>query len=178
MTQCYGSCAKSAELAGMSSALHDWDSSASLEKVRSGLWDWMKLQNPLGFEEHALALFRWQASQNKVYRAFVKALPVDPNRVTHVADIPCMPVDFFKTHTIKTRDWEAASVFRSSGTSKAVNRAQHHLDDHGLTWYAAVARWGWESQWMGRSSRVVQPSFRDHPSRRPHLSGLSAPGKN
>ena len=106
----------------------------------------MKLQNPLGFEEHALALFRWQASQNEVYKAFVDALSVDPNRVKHVVDIPCMPVEFFKTHTIKTGDWEAARVFRSSGTSQTANRAQHHLDDHGPRWYAAVARWGWESQ--------------------------------
>ena len=98
MTQCYGSCAKSAELTGMSSALHDWDPSASLEKVRSGLWAWMKSQNPTGFEEHALALFRWQASQNEAYKAFVDALSVDPNRVKHVVDIPCMPVELSLIH--------------------------------------------------------------------------------
>ena len=70
----------------------------------------MKSQNPDGYEEHALALFRWQASQNEVYKAFVDALSVDPNRVNQVADIPCMPVEFFKTHTIKSGDWEAASL--------------------------------------------------------------------
>ena len=147
MTQCYGSCAKSAELAGMSSELQDWDPSASLEKVRSDLWAWMKSQKSAGFEEHALALFCWQASHNKVYKAFVDALSVDPNRVNQIADIPCMPVEFFKTHTIKSGDWKAARVFRSSGTSQTLNRAQHHLDDQGPTWYAAVAQWGWESQW-------------------------------
>ena len=115
--------------------------------VRSTLWDWMQSENPVGFEDYALALFRWQASQNKVYKAFVDALSVDPNRVNDVEDIPCMPVEFFKTHSIKTGNWDTTSVFRSSGTSQTARRSQHHLDDRGSTWYAAVARWGWETQW-------------------------------
>ncbi len=147
MTQCYGSCAKSVELAAMSSAFQDWGPSASLEKVRSDLWDWIQSQKPVGFEDHALALFRWQASQNQVYKAFVNALAMDPNRVNRVEDIPCMPVEFFKTHTIKTGNWETERVFRSSGTSQAVSRSQHHLDSQGSTWYSRVAQRGWESQW-------------------------------
>ena len=147
MTQCYGSCAKSAELAGMSSAFHDWDSSASLEEVRSRLWDWMQLNNHEAFEEHALALFRWQASHNDIYKAFVEALSVEPKRVCYVDDIPCMPVEFFKTHMVKSGHWDPVNVFRSSGTSQTTQRAQHLLDSNGLRWYARVAQWGWESQW-------------------------------
>ena len=40
-----------------------------------------EIAEPAGFEEHALALFRWQASQNEVYKAFVDALSVEQPRV-------------------------------------------------------------------------------------------------
>ena len=148
MTQCYGSCAKSPELARMSSAFHDWPPTASLSEARSRLWDWMKSGSAVDFETHALALFRWQASQNEVYKAFVDALSVEPKGVRCVEDIPCMPVEFFKTHMVKSGHWEPANVFRSSGTSQTPQRSQHLLDPQGLVWYSDVARWGWESQWQ------------------------------
>jgi len=71
----------------------------------------------LDFEKHALALFQHQYEQNKVYHAFCNLLQIDPIRITSIEKIPFLPISFFKTHQVKTGNFESEIEFHSSGTT-------------------------------------------------------------
>jgi len=73
--------------------------------------------NESSFEDIALQLFHFQAQNNAVYKDYVDHLRVDINTVRSLADIPFLPISFFKTHVIKTGAWEAEAVFTSTGTT-------------------------------------------------------------
>ena len=133
----------------MSQAFQDWGADASLKEVRSRLWSWMQKGHDDGFLDHALALFRWQAVHNAPYRAFVEAMNVQPEAISALEDIPFLPVEVFKSHEVKSGAWESKYVFRSSGTTQTTSRAQHWMDDNGLSWYAQVSRLAWQVQWNG-----------------------------
>ncbi|MCL2434828.1 MAG: acyltransferase [Lentimicrobiaceae bacterium] len=68
------------------------------------------------FQNHALALFRYQYEENEVYRAFCDMLKVNPEDVTMLTRIPFLPVSFFKTHQVKTGNFVPVMEFWSSGT--------------------------------------------------------------
>jgi len=71
----------------------------------------------IDFEEHALALFQHQYEKNEVYREFCNMLKINVKEIVSVFKIPFLPISFFKTHQVKTGNFEAEVVFRSSGTS-------------------------------------------------------------
>lgn len=73
--------------------------------------------NEKGFEKIAVQLFHHQAVHNPVYNAYLKNLDVDPQRILTLEDIPFLPISFLKTQAVKTGDWQAETVFRSSGTT-------------------------------------------------------------
>lgn len=72
----------------------------------------------------ALRLFYHQAEHNSVYKAYLQALRVHPHDITHVRDIPYLPISFFKSHMIKTGAWAHEVVFTSSGTT-GTTTSQH-----------------------------------------------------
>ena len=79
-----------------------------------------------GFEPLALELFRIQSKENQLYRSFIQALKIDPQKVNDVASIPYLPVSFFKSHDVVTGDFKAETVFESSGTTQTGN-SRHFL---------------------------------------------------
>ncbi len=81
-----------------------------------------------GFSSLALDLFRFQAEHNPVYKQFLQALKLDPSTVSAISEIPFMPIHFFKSHTIKTTDFEPVEWFESSGTTQTIN-SRHYLKD-------------------------------------------------
>jgi hypothetical protein len=81
-----------------------------------------------GFSSLAIDLFRFQASNNIVYKEFLEALKVDPFRISRLEEIPFLPIHFFKTHTIKSTDFEPVDWFESSGTTQTIN-SRHYLKD-------------------------------------------------
>lgn len=83
------------------------------------------------FEKQALALFRFQAEHGPVYRAYIRALGVDPGKVTRITDIPFLPIRFFKTHKVVTTDFPPDLLFESSGTTGTIN-SKHWVKDPGL----------------------------------------------
>jgi len=80
------------------------------------------------FEQLALNVFRFQATNNDVYSAYITNLGVDIGSVKSLDQIPFLPIEFFKTHKIKTGDWEAQFHFESSGTSGATT-SRHYFPD-------------------------------------------------
>ncbi len=84
-----------------------------------------------GFENLALEVFRQQYQQLEIYRAFCDSLKRSPGRVKGLADIPFLPVDFFKNYRIITADKEASVIFESSGTTGTIP-SRHYVADTGL----------------------------------------------
>lgn len=81
------------------------------------------------FEQLALKVFRYQATYNPVYNQYIGFLNVNPANVKQLTEIPFLPIQFFKSHTIQTGTPPAASaVFQSSGTT-GQQTSRHHLFD-------------------------------------------------
>ena len=84
--------------------------------------------NESTFDNHTIELFKYQATHNKLYQHFLDSLSIDPEKIKKVSQIPFLPIEFFKSHTIKTNEWEAEIVFESSGTSQLI-RSKHYIQD-------------------------------------------------
>lgn len=80
------------------------------------------------FGEVALDVFRFQASHCEVYRRYVSLLNIDIQSVRSLAQIPFMPIQFFKNHEVKTGSWPDAAIFTSSGTSGEAT-SRHYVRD-------------------------------------------------
>jgi phenylacetate-coenzyme A ligase PaaK-like adenylate-forming protein len=94
------------------------------------------------FEEQALALFRYQARHNPVYRQYLELLRVEPGAIADIYQIPFLPIEFFKSQEVKTGSFAARVVYQSSGTTQAT-RSRHYLPDD--TFYKAHSRQIFES---------------------------------
>ena len=75
-----------------------------------------------------MQIFKHQCTNNEVYGEFVKHLHIDLSSVDHFKKIPFLPISFFKTHEVITKNLKAETVFYSSGTTKT-NLSQHHVAD-------------------------------------------------
>lgn len=78
------------------------------------------------FEALALEIFLFQAQHNPVYKAYILALQIDPAAVRSLTDIPFLPIRFFKTHAVRTTEFEPQAIFESSGTSGMIN-SKHYV---------------------------------------------------
>lgn len=86
------------------------------------------------FEQQAIAVFRHQFEQNAVYRSFCDLLYIHPADVTSVEEIPFLPIQFFKTHSVVSCNKEPEIVFSSSGTT-GLTTSKHNVID--VSWYEA-----------------------------------------
>jgi hypothetical protein len=98
------------------------------------------------FEQLALDVFAFQYKYNAFYRRYCSLIGKEFSSVKQLADIPFLPIQFFKNQEIKTGDWAAEIVFSSSGTTGAVT-SQHFTRD--LAFYQKTARQGFE-QFYGK----------------------------
>ncbi|MEQ1677910.1 MAG: acyl transferase [Chitinophagaceae bacterium] len=73
------------------------------------------------FNALAMEVFAFQHRQNGVYRAYADALGINPATVQHMDQIPFLPIRFFKSHEVKTTEFEPELVFESSGTTGMIN---------------------------------------------------------
>lgn len=76
--------------------------------------------NDQSFTDIALELFQFQASNNPVYKAFIKNLSIDIGSVKYLEQIPFLPISFFKHHLLQTGNWDPEMIFTSSGTGSSV----------------------------------------------------------
>lgn len=81
------------------------------------------------FDACALDVYRFQRQHVRVYREFVDLLGrPEPQSV---ADIPFLPIGFFKTHDVIAGGKSPVAVFKSSGTT-GMTRSRHLVADTGL----------------------------------------------
>jgi phenylacetate-coenzyme A ligase PaaK-like adenylate-forming protein len=80
------------------------------------------------FNALTLELFNLQARGNIVYKAWLDLIHCNPNSVSHWSEIPCMPVDFFKSHRVMTGAFHPELAFETSGTTGAQS-GWHYIKD-------------------------------------------------
>ncbi|MEZ0540783.1 LuxE/PaaK family acyltransferase [Fibrella arboris] len=96
------------------------------------------------FDALALELFQYQARYNNVYADYLGHLRCKPGTVRSIAEIPFLPISFFKTHRVLIPDVPEATEFASSGTTGATT-SRHVVPD--LPLYDAVCQRLFEEQY-------------------------------
>lgn len=86
------------------------------------------IQHPNDFLKTTLAVFRFQAKNNVVYREFIRHLNIDVESISTIKDIPFLPISFFKTHQILSDTNKVQQTFFSSGTTGS-NLSKHLVTD-------------------------------------------------
>jgi phenylacetate-coenzyme A ligase PaaK-like adenylate-forming protein len=80
------------------------------------------------FETIALNLFKKQIQYNSVYKEFCDYLNIKEQEVRTLKEIPFLPIEFFKTHQVKTKEFTPEVTFLSSGTT-GQKQSRHHVKD-------------------------------------------------
>ncbi len=75
---------------------------------------------PDTFAAAALKVFYYQAKAVPVYRKFLQLLDIRPEEISSWENIPFLPVEIFKTHSVIAEGFTPALVFESSGTTGSV----------------------------------------------------------
>jgi len=94
------------------------------------------------FNAAALAVFKHQFEHNSVYRSFCDLLYKHPSEVKTVQQIPFLPIQFFKSHTIVSNSKSVDATFTSSGTTGSIV-SKHFVSD--LEIYKQSFRRGFKS---------------------------------
>lgn len=81
-----------------------------------------------GLPSLALHIFHYQSKNNLIYSDYIKALKIAPEEINSFEKIPFLPIDFFKTHSVKTGEFQTQKTFTSSGTTGNTT-SQHHVKD-------------------------------------------------
>lgn len=111
------------------------------------------------FDNHTIELFNYQATNNRIYKQYLNSLSIEPVNIKKVSQIPFLPIEFFKSHSIKTNEWESQIVFESSGTSQLI-RSKHHIQD--VDFYHLHAKRLFEKSFgplLGKTIVALLPSY-------------------
>lgn len=79
--------------------------------------DLFRIRTEAEFDAAALEIFRRQAVQCAPYRDYLRLVGVDPAQITRAEEIPALPIELFKSHTIYCGTTEPEAVFTSSATT-------------------------------------------------------------
>ncbi|MEO6684136.1 MAG: acyl transferase [Ginsengibacter sp.] len=101
------------------------------------------------FDTLAMEIFYFQYYNNTVYKKFVDALKIIPENINTIETIPFMPISLFKTHEIRTTNFEPEVIFESSGTT-GMHTSKHFVKN--LPVYVESFSKGF-SQFYGNPSR-------------------------
>jgi len=90
-----------------------------------------KIKSITDFEHLAIQIFNYQATNCSIYKCFLDHLKIDPQTIFTIKDIPFLPIEFFKSHTVLTSTNTVELVFSSSGTTGTLT-SKHHVSDVAL----------------------------------------------
>jgi hypothetical protein len=91
----------------------------------------------LDFSKNALEIFQLQAEHNPVYRRWIELLGLNASSIKEIDEIPFMPIDFFKSHSVSLFSESASNQFLSSGTG-GYGTSKHLV--HDIDFYDRVCR--------------------------------------
>ena len=86
------------------------------------------ITNQKHFEKIALKVFRFQYDNNLVYQQFCILLKIEKEAVKKIAQIPFLPISFFKSHNVVSNQNEIEVTFTSSGTTGMIT-SKHQVTD-------------------------------------------------
>lgn len=86
------------------------------------------INNAANFQEVALAIFRHQAANCAVYKAYISHLKINTAAVNSYQEIPFLPIGFFKSHEVVSVNTQPQIVFSSSGTTGQIT-SKHIVTD-------------------------------------------------
>ena len=79
----------------------------------------------------ALRTFKFQYTNNSVYRTFCEYLNVDPTTIKSLEQIPFLPIEFFKSKSVVSSTRPEEIIFTSSGTTGNAT-SKHFVTDLSL----------------------------------------------
>lgn len=107
-----------------------------MNDIRSSLIDRFYNLSEGDFESLALDIFQYQATYNQVYKSYLDYLSFDQH-IDSIAQIPCLPIQFFKSKLIQTGEWSPSILFESSGTTGQIT-SKHHIRDLEVYSHSAI----------------------------------------
>jgi len=110
------------------------------------------LTGHFNFNEMALRIFHYQAKFVPVYAEWCRLRNVQPESVSSIAEIPCLPISLFKEHKVMVAGLEAQIVFESSGTTGQVP-SKHYVDN--ILFYQDLAVSIFERQFGSLKGKVI-----------------------
>ena len=84
--------------------------------------------SPIQFKQHALELFKYQYENNTVYRSYCDLINNAYSEVTEIHEIPFLPIQFFKSHTVSCVSKAPDKIFLSSKTT-GQTASRHFVND-------------------------------------------------
>ena len=99
------------------------------------------ITNEAAFLENALQIFRFQAKHCAVYKTYLSYLKTNPQEIKTLEEIPFLPIEFFKTHSVLSQNQNPEVIFTSSGTT-GMTTSQHLVTD--VSWYQKSFRQGFK----------------------------------
>ncbi len=90
--------------------------------------DIFTISNQKQFDKIALKIFRFQYENNGVYREFCNFLKTDVQKVKSIQQIPFLPIQFFKSHSVVSNTNPIQATFTSSGTT-GMSTSKHLVTD-------------------------------------------------
>ncbi len=94
-----------------------------ISKLENKIFD---IQSDSDFNALSLQVFNFQYNNVKVYKEFCDLLKRNPENVESYLDIPCLPINFFKTNKIIADNYTPEIIFESSGTTGS-ELSRHYL---------------------------------------------------
>jgi len=95
------------------------------------------ISNEQQFDDVALQIFSYQAKNCAVYHDFIEGLNINAANVHAIQQIPFLPIEFFKSHTVISSNADIEVTFTSSGTTGMITSI-HYVTD--VSWYTESFR--------------------------------------
>ena len=111
------------------------------------------------FDSLALEIFQFQAIHNAVYSNYLAMLGVQRENIHSVQEIPFLPIEFYKTHAVRSTEYIAEKIYKSSGTGES-GRSRHYM--HENAYYLQHAKQLFEAQYGSLSKYImaaILPSY-------------------
>ena len=89
------------------------------------------IKNSEQFNSVCINVFKFQYSNNLIYKRYVDELKVDISKINSYKQIPFLPIEFFKSHKIISGNKKILQIFKSSGTT-GINTSTHYVCDTSL----------------------------------------------
>ena len=85
-----------------------------------------EINSELEFNEFAIKTFKHQIKKNLIYRSYCEMLKI--KNIEHYSQIPYLPIQFFKSHKIKSFVKKEKYIFRSSSINSD-SKSEHLIFD-------------------------------------------------